>query len=82
MSFTREPDKTPAATNYRPLQTIAETRAMLGGIGETRVYELAHAGQLKLVKIGRLSRITTASINQLIETLPPATLRRRRRKRS
>jgi excisionase family DNA binding protein len=80
MPIAEEPERTLAAANYRPLQTIPETREILGGIGETRVYELVHEGKLTLVKIGRLSRITTASINQLIETLPPAILRRKPRR--
>lgn len=69
-----------AADTIRPLQTIREARAMLGGIGETRFYELVHEGQLELVKLGRLSRVTTASIRRFIESLPSAALQRKTRK--
>jgi excisionase family DNA binding protein len=38
-------------------------------LGRTKLYELVHEGKLELVKIGRKSLITEASINALIASL-------------
>lgn len=40
------------------------------GVGITKGYELINSGQLEAVKIGRLTRITWASVKLLIESAP------------
>ena len=40
------------------------------GCGVTKGYELINSGQLDAVKLGRATRITWASVKQLIENAP------------
>jgi excisionase family DNA binding protein len=39
------------------------------GVGVTKGYELINAGELQAIKIGRATRITTASIKAYVEKL-------------
>lgn len=39
----------------------------LTGIGRSRLYELIKAGQLKTVKVGTSTLVTTSSLRQLVE---------------
>lgn len=36
------------------------------GIGRTKLYEMISSGELETVKIGKATRITTASLNELV----------------
>ena len=53
--------------------STAKARELLGDIGRTKLYELIAAGDLDARKIGDRTVITCASINALIERLPPLT---------
>ena len=46
--------------------TVAIAR-QLTGLGNTKIFELLASGQLKRVKVGRRTLITTESIRALIE---------------
>ncbi|WP_425061621.1 helix-turn-helix domain-containing protein [Qipengyuania flava] len=37
------------------------------GVGRTKLYELISSGELETVKIGKATRITTASLHNLVE---------------
>lgn len=45
--------------------TIASARQALG-IGNTKIYELINAGDLKTIRVGRRRLVTTASINKFV----------------
>jgi hypothetical protein len=40
------------------------------GCGRTRIYELGQAGQLELVKNGKMTLVTAKSLNRLAKSLP------------
>ena len=46
--------------------TVVTAREMTG-LGNTKIFELLGSGQLKRVKVGRRTLITTESIRALIE---------------
>lgn len=46
--------------------SIVNTRAALGGLGKTRVYELIATGLLTKVVVGRRTFVTSASVKELI----------------
>ena len=50
----------------RLLETVADTAHMLN-VSLRTVYNLAESGDLDLVKLGKATRITTASIRRLIK---------------
>ena len=37
------------------------------GIGRTKLYELISTGELETVKIGKATRVTTASLRELVK---------------
>jgi excisionase family DNA binding protein len=37
------------------------------GVGRTKLYELISSGELETIKIGKATRITTASLHRLVE---------------
>ena len=41
--------------------------ARMIGVGRTKLYELISSGELETVKIGKATRITTASLRAMIE---------------
>ncbi|WP_298333142.1 helix-turn-helix domain-containing protein [uncultured Erythrobacter sp.] len=41
--------------------------ARMIGVGRTKLYDLISSGELETVKIGRATRITTASLHKLVE---------------
>ena len=53
----------------RLLYPFPDAQRALGGISRTTTYSLANAGLIELVKIGRRSFITSASIDRYIERL-------------
>jgi hypothetical protein len=55
-----------------PLNSIPDTRRLLGNVGTTLIYVLASVGQLELVKVGSLTKVTGPSIRRYIESLPKA----------
>lgn len=50
-----------------PFTVTIEKARGLTGLGNTKIFELLAAGQLKRVKVGRRTLITTESIRALIE---------------
>ncbi len=57
-------------SNQRPVEPICvrvNDAARMIGIGRTKLYELISSGELETVKIGKATRITTASLHRLIE---------------
>jgi excisionase family DNA binding protein len=41
--------------------------ARMIGVGRTKLYELISSGELEIIKIGKATRITTASLHRLVE---------------
>lgn len=53
----------------RPVEPICvrvNDAARMIGIGRTKLYELISSGELETVKFGKATRITTASLNELV----------------
>ena len=50
-----------------PLCVRINDAARMIGIGRTKLYELISSGELETVKIGKATRITTASWLRLVE---------------
>lgn len=50
-----------------PLCVRVNDAARMIGIGRTKLYELISSGELETVKIGKATRITTASLHRLVE---------------
>ncbi len=59
-------------TGARRLVSIPETRAILGGIGHTTVYELVNRGEIVKVNIGRRGFITSESLEAYMDRLSAA----------
>lgn len=57
------------ATSHR-LVTIAEARALLGGVSRGTVYRFLRSNRLTALKIGRRTLIKAESINELIDAAP------------
>ena len=51
------------------LHPIPEARARLGNIGHSKFYQVVASGQLKLVKIGRRSFVTSDELERFINAL-------------
>lgn len=51
------------------LFSIQQTRERLGGISRSTLYNLLSRGELRLVKIGRRSFITSESLQDFVRTL-------------
>ena len=56
-----------SATAIEPLAYRIDDAAQALGIGRTKIYELTRQRKLKLVKIGKRSLITAASLKALAE---------------
>ena len=41
--------------------------ARMIGVGRTKLYELISSGELETVKLGKATRVTTASLHKLVE---------------
>jgi excisionase family DNA binding protein len=50
-----------------PICVRVNDAARMIGIGRTKLYELIATGELETVKIGKATRITTASLHALVE---------------
>ncbi len=57
----------------RRLVSIPDSRAELGGIGHTTLYDLINRGFLVKVNIGRRSFITAESLAAYVDSLSEAT---------
>jgi hypothetical protein len=49
-----------------------ETSQLLGGLGLTKIYELANCGELTKINVGRRSFITRKSIDAYVDRLSAA----------
>jgi hypothetical protein len=63
---------TPESSDDRLLVPRPEARRLLGGIGQTKLTELETARQVEVVRIGRRTLITTASIRAYVNRLRKA----------
>ncbi len=50
-----------------PLCVRVNDAARMIGVGRTKLYELISSGELETVKIGKATRITTASLYDLVK---------------
>lgn len=49
-----------------PICVRVNEAARMIGVGRTKLYELIAAGEVETVKLGRATRITTASLHDLV----------------
>ncbi|MEQ6335721.1 helix-turn-helix domain-containing protein [Sphingobium sp. MK2] len=49
-----------------PICVRVNDAARMIGVGRTKLYELIAAGQVETVKLGKATRITTASLHDLV----------------
>ena len=54
------------APSTDPICVRVNDAARMIGIGRTKLYELIAAGEVETVKLGKSTRITTASLHDLI----------------
>ncbi len=50
-----------------PLCVRVNDAARMIGVGRTKLYELISSGELETVKIGKATRVTTASLRELVK---------------
>ena len=50
-----------------PICVRVNDTARMIGVGRTKLYELISSGELETIKIGKATRITTASLHRLVE---------------
>ena len=53
--------------HVEPLCVRVNDAARMIGVGSTKLYELISSGELETVKIGKATRITTASLHRLVD---------------
>ena len=53
--------------SVEPLCVRVNDAARMIGIGRTKLYELISTGELETVKIGKATRVTTASLRELVK---------------
>ena len=49
-----------------PICVRVNEAARMIGVGRTKLYELIAAGEIETVKLGKATRITTASLHELV----------------
>ncbi|MBE5074234.1 helix-turn-helix domain-containing protein [Erythrobacteraceae bacterium E2-1 Yellow Sea] len=54
-----------------PICVRVNDAARMIGIGRTKLYELISTGELETVKIGKATRVTTASLHELVRRQRP-----------
>ncbi|WP_228242064.1 helix-turn-helix domain-containing protein [Porphyrobacter sp. GA68] len=57
-------------SGHQPVEPICvriNEAARMIGIGRTKLYELISTGELETVKIGKATRVTTASLRELVK---------------
>jgi excisionase family DNA binding protein len=55
-----------AAPSPEPICVRINDAARMIGVGRTKLYELIAAGEVETVKLGKSTRITTASLHELV----------------
>ena len=61
-------------SGHQPIEPICvriNDAARMIGIGRTKLYELISSGELETVKIGKATRVTTASLRELVRRSRP-----------
>jgi excisionase family DNA binding protein len=53
--------------SVEPICVRVNDAARMIGVGRTKLYELISSGELETIKIGKATRITTASLHKLVE---------------
>jgi excisionase family DNA binding protein len=61
-----------STTDRRLLVSFADSQGVLGGVSRTTIYELAKAGELTKVSIGRRGFITAESLAAYVNRLSEA----------
>ena len=56
-----------APQSVEPICVRINDAARMIGVGRTKLYELISSGELETVKIGKATRITTASLRKLVD---------------
>lgn len=56
-----------ARSSPDPICVRVNDAARMIGVGRTKLYELIAAGEVETVKLGKSTRITTASLHDLIK---------------
>ena len=54
-----------------PICVRVNDAARMIGIGRTKLYELISAGELETIKIGKATRVTTASLHEFVRRQRP-----------
>lgn len=49
-----------------PICVKVNDAARMIGVGRTKLYELIASGEIEVVKLGKLTRITTASLHKMV----------------
>ncbi len=49
-----------------PICVRIDDAARMIGVGRTKLYELISCGELETIKIGKATRVTTASLHELV----------------
>jgi excisionase family DNA binding protein len=62
-----------APPSPEPICVRVNDAARMIGIGRTKLYELIAAGEVETVKLGKSTRITTASLHDLVRRQRGAT---------
>lgn len=55
--------------SVEPICIRVNDAARMIGVGRTKLYELISAGELETVKIGKATRVTTASLHKFVGRL-------------
>jgi excisionase family DNA binding protein len=54
-------------SNPAPLCVRVNVAARMIGLGRTKLYELIGNGEIEVIKVGKATLVTTASLNAMIE---------------
>lgn len=57
--------------SVEPICVRINDAARMIGVGRTKLYELISTGELQAVKIGKATRVTTASLHELVRRSRP-----------
>ena len=55
-----------APPSVEPICVKVNEAARMIGVGRTKLYELIASGQIEAIKLGKSTRITTASLHELV----------------
>ena len=53
--------------SVEPICVRVNDAARMIGVGRTKLYELISSGELETIKLGKATRVTTASLHKLVE---------------